>query len=99
MTPSERERLVALERENRELTRTTEILKTPCAFSPRRHWDRRNKVDAMVAYIDAHRERFGVESTGSALPIDSSTVSPSSPAGARADPPIGRCPTRRHAAS
>ena len=53
----------------------------------------------MVAYIDAHRERFGIEAIGSALPIAPSTVSPSSPAAGRADPPVGACPTRRHAAS
>ena len=43
MTPSERERLVALERENRELTRTTEILKTASAFFAQAALDRRSK--------------------------------------------------------
>ena len=43
MTRSERGRLVALERENRELTRTTEILKTVPAFFAQAALDRRSK--------------------------------------------------------
>ena len=93
MTPSERERLVALERENRELTRThrdsqdrVRVFRPGGTRPP-------EQVDAMVAYIDAHRERFGVESIGSALPIAPSTVSPSSPAAGRADAPT-RCVLR-----
>ena len=43
MTTSERERLAALERENRELKRTNEILKTASAFFTQAALDRRTK--------------------------------------------------------
>ncbi len=43
LTTSERERLVALERENRELKRTNEILKTASAFFAQAALDRRTK--------------------------------------------------------
>jgi transposase len=43
LTTSERERLVALERENRELKRTNEILKTASAYFAQAALDRRSK--------------------------------------------------------
>src|SRR5687768_18619789 len=43
LTTSERERLAALERENRELKRTNEILKTASAFFAQAALDRRSK--------------------------------------------------------
>lgn len=43
LTTSERERLAALERENRELKRTNEILKTASAFFAQAALDRRTK--------------------------------------------------------
>ena len=43
LTTDERERLKALERENRELTRANEILKTASAFFAQAELDRRLK--------------------------------------------------------
>jgi transposase len=43
LTTSERERLAVLERENRELKRTNEILKTASAFFAQAALDRRTK--------------------------------------------------------
>lgn len=43
LTTSERERLSALERENRELKRTNEILKTTSAYFVQAALDRRSK--------------------------------------------------------
>lgn len=43
LTTSERERLAALERENRELKRTNEILKTASAYFAQAALDRRSK--------------------------------------------------------
>jgi transposase-like protein len=43
LTTSERERLVALERANRELKRTNEILKTASAYFAQAALDRRSK--------------------------------------------------------
>lgn len=43
LTTSERERLTALERENRELKRTNEILKTASAYFAQAALDRRSK--------------------------------------------------------
>ena len=47
-----------LERENRELRRANEILKAAAAFFGA-ELDRR--TEEMTAFIDEHRERFGVE--------------------------------------
>jgi len=62
-----------LERENRELKRTNEILKTASAFLRPGGTRPPDQVGALVAYIDVHRERFGVESICRALPIAPST--------------------------
>ncbi len=43
LTTSERERLAALERENRELKRTNEILQTASAYFAQATLDRRRK--------------------------------------------------------
>ena len=66
--PSEWAALQALEREPRELKRTREIHQTASAyFAVFRSGGTRppEAVAAMVSYIDAHRDRFGVESIGS----------------------------------
>ena len=59
-----------LEREVRELRRANEILKTAAAFFAA-ELDRR--PTQMIAYIDAHRDRFGVEPICRVLPIAPST--------------------------
>ncbi len=66
LTSSERERVKELERENRELRRANEILRKAAAFLPRRN---STAERVMVAFIDAHRAEYGVESIGAQLPI------------------------------
>ncbi|WJW76176.1 IS3 family transposase [Thiohalobacter sp. IOR34] len=71
LTTSERERLKALERENRELKRANEILKTASAFfGP---GGARPQAEEMIAYIDDHKDRYGVEPICAVLPIAPST--------------------------
>ena len=55
---AERSRIAELERENKELRRANEILKTAAAFFGA-ELDRRSQE--VVRYVDAHRDRFGVE--------------------------------------
>ena len=59
LTTDERERLKELERENRELRRANEILRKASAYFAQAELDRRREV--MVAFIDDHRDEFGVE--------------------------------------
>jgi len=73
LTTSERERLATLKRENRELKRTNEILTTASGVFRPGGARPPEQVVAMVSYIDAHRERFGVESICRVLPIATST--------------------------
>ena len=70
LTSDERERLKTLEREVRELRRANEILKSASAFFAA-ELDRR--PTQMIAYIDANRDRFGVEPICQVLPIAPST--------------------------
>nr|MBO2488268.1 IS3 family transposase [Gammaproteobacteria bacterium] len=71
MTTSDRERLKELERENRELRRANDILRTASAFfGP---GGARPPTQVMVAYIDQHKDRFGVEPICAVLPIAPST--------------------------
>ncbi|WP_156885221.1 IS3 family transposase [Acidihalobacter ferrooxydans] len=71
LTTSERERLKALERENRELKRVNEILRTASAFfGP---GGARPQTEEMIAYIDGHKDRYGVEPICAVLPIAPST--------------------------
>lgn len=57
---AECERVKALERENRELRQGNEILRKPAAFfGP---GGARPPTQVMVAFIDQHRDSFGVES-------------------------------------
>ncbi|WP_108027082.1 IS3 family transposase [Burkholderia mayonis] len=59
VTSSERERLKALEREVKELRRANEILKLASAFfGP---GGARPPVEVLKAFIDQHRDTFGVE--------------------------------------
>ena len=71
MSTDDRERLKTLERENKELRRANEILKTASAFFAQAELDRKLKV--MVSCIDEHRDRFGVEPICKVLPIAPST--------------------------
>ena len=68
--PRSAPRLKELERENRELRRANEILKSASAFFAA-ELDRR--LEAMTRYIDEHRGPFGVEPICQALEIAPST--------------------------
>ena len=57
LTTDERARMRELERENRELRRANEILKAAATFFA----GARPATKEIVAFIDEHRERFGVE--------------------------------------
>ncbi|MGH8310752.1 MAG: IS3 family transposase [Steroidobacteraceae bacterium] len=71
LTTEERERLRVLERENRELKRANEILRKASAyFGP---GGARPPRDLMVAFIDDHRETYGVEPICRVVPIAPST--------------------------
>ncbi|WP_408609192.1 IS3 family transposase [Falsiroseomonas bella] len=64
-------RLKALERENRELRQANEILRKASAyFGP---GGARPPVQAMIGFIDDHREVYGVEPICNVLPIAPST--------------------------
>ena len=65
------DRLKALERENRELRQANEILRKAIGvFCP---GGARPPVQAMIAFIDDHREAYGVEPICRVLPIAPST--------------------------
>ncbi|HYD68371.1 IS3 family transposase [Azospirillum sp.] len=81
-TTDERERIKALERENRELRQANEILRKASAyFGP---GGARPPVPEMIAFIDAHRAVHGVEPICKVLPIAPSTYR--AHAARRADP-------------
>ena len=63
--------LKALERENRELRRANEILRKASAYFAQAELDRR--LEAMIAFIDDHRDAYGVEPICTVLPIAPST--------------------------
>jgi transposase-like protein len=69
LTSEERQRLQTLERENRELRRANEILKAVVDFSR----GSRPATAEMSRFIDAHRNRFGVEPICHVLQIAPST--------------------------
>ncbi|MEQ9315894.1 MAG: IS3 family transposase, partial [Henriciella sp.] len=70
-TTDEQARLKALEREVRELRQANEILRKASAyFAP---GGARPPVQAMIAFIDAHRQGYGVEPICKLLPIAPST--------------------------
>ncbi len=70
-TSEERERLKVLERENRELRRANEILRKASAYFAQA--EARPPVQAMIAFIDDHRDVYGVEPICRVLPIAPST--------------------------
>ena len=74
--------LKALERENRELRQANEILRKASAYFAQAELDRRFKT--MIAFIDDHREDYGVEPICKVLPIAPSTYHDH--AAKRADP-------------
>lgn len=86
-TTEERRRIAELERENRELRRSNEILKAAASFFAREFDPRLPK---MMSFIDENKSRFGVE------PICGTCRSPpprtTPPGPARRLP--GRWPTR-----
>ena len=87
-TTDERERIKALEREIRELRQANEILRKGIGvFCP---GGARPPVQAMIAFIDDHREAYGVEPICRVLPIAPSTYH--AHVARRADP--GRLPAR-----
>ncbi|HTE84298.1 MAG TPA: IS3 family transposase [Dehalococcoidia bacterium] len=70
VTSADQQRIVELEKENRELRRANEILKTASGFL---RAGARPAVAEMTRYIDAHRERFGVEPICQTLQVAPST--------------------------
>ena len=86
-TTSDAVRLRDLERENRELKRANEILLAASSFfarelDPRLPW--------VVAFIDAHRARFGVEPICRVLTEHGVKIAPSTYYAHRARPPSAR---------
>ncbi len=71
LTTDERQRLKELERENRELKRTNEILRKASAYF--RPGGARPPSEVMVGFIDDHRDVYGVESICTVVPIAPST--------------------------
>ncbi|MGH6914185.1 MAG: IS3 family transposase, partial [Geminicoccales bacterium] len=70
-TSTDRTRIRELERENRELRQANEILRKASAyFCP---GGARPPVQAMIAFIDDHRDAYGVEPICGVLPIAPST--------------------------
>ncbi|WP_152277724.1 IS3 family transposase [Methylorubrum populi] len=70
-TTDERERIKALERENRELRQANEILRKASAYFC--DGGARPPVADMIAFIDDHRKAYGVEPICRVLPIAPST--------------------------
>jgi transposase len=81
-TTDERERIRALEREVRELRQADEILREASVVCAIAELGRRSRP--MIAFIDEHREVYGVEPICRVLPIAPSTNS--AHAARRADP-------------
>jgi len=61
VTTDDRARLTVLERENRELKRINEILRTACAFFAAAELDASRSNSFLYAFIDASRVDYGVE--------------------------------------
>ena len=76
-----------LERENRELRRANEILKAAAAFL---RGGARPPVAEVIAFIDAHRERFGVEPICRVLTEHGCKIAPNTYWVARKRPPSKR---------
>jgi hypothetical protein len=71
------EKLKTLERENRELRQANEILRKASAYFAMAELD--PPVQAMIAFIDDHREAHGVEPICKVLPIAPRPTTPMSP--------------------
>jgi transposase-like protein len=84
VTSDERRRIAELERENRELRRANEILKSASAFFAA-ELDGRRPTAEMTRYIDTHKDRYGVEPICGTL-----QVAPSTYYAARSRPPSAR---------
>ncbi|MCL4630627.1 IS3 family transposase [Burkholderia multivorans] len=92
-TTAELARLKELERENRELRTANEILRKASAyFAP---GGARPPIEAMIAFIDEHRDVYGVEPICRLLPIAPSTYYRH--AGRRSDPQRWPARARRDA--
>ena len=91
-TTDERERIKALERENCELRQANEILQGVGLFCP---GGARPPVQAMIAFIDDHRDVHGVEPICEVLPIAPSTYR--AHAAARRDPEKSSARAKRDA--
>ncbi|WP_407635326.1 IS3 family transposase [Gryllotalpicola ginsengisoli] len=95
VTTADAQRIAQLERENRELRRANEILKTASAFFRRggaRPQDQVAQVPVAVAveYIDGHRDRFGVEPICRVLRDAGVQIAPSTYYAAKTRPPSAR---------
>ncbi|MFC4243541.1 IS3 family transposase [Gryllotalpicola reticulitermitis] len=95
VTTADAQRIAQLERENRELRRANEILKTASAFfagGGARPQDQVAQVPARVAveYIDGHRGRFGVEPICTVLREAGVRIAPSTYYAAKTRPPSAR---------
>ena len=71
MTSDDRERVRALEREVRELRQANEILRKASAYFAQ--GGARPPTQAMIAFINEHRDTYGVEPICKVLPIAPST--------------------------
>ena len=70
-TTDERERIKALERENRELRQANEILRKASAYFAQA--ELRPPMEAMISFVDAYRDDYGVEPICRVLEIAPST--------------------------
>ncbi|MGO0578285.1 IS3 family transposase [Ornithinimicrobium panacihumi] len=93
-TSDDAQRLADLEREVRELRRANEILKTSAAFFAAGGARPQAQVEVptavLVDYIDAHRDRFGVEPICTVLRDAGVQIAPSTYYAARNRPPSAR---------
>lgn len=71
ISSSDRQRLIELERENRELKHANKILRKASAFF--RPGGARSTTQEMIAFIDAHKNQYGIELICKQLPITVST--------------------------
>ena len=86
-TTADRTRIAELEREVRELRRANAILKTASAFFAA-ELDRPSAT--LIAYIDQHKDEFGVEPICRALTEAGAKIAPSTYYAARTRPPSAR---------
>ncbi|MCF6510141.1 IS3 family transposase [Blastococcus sp. MG754426] len=90
-TTDDARRIAELERENRELRRANEILKTASAFFGA--GGARPPTEVVVEFIDEHKERFGVEPVCAALKDAGVQIAPSTYYAHRSRPPSARSQT------